>query len=306
MLMLGMMAAVAAGSTAATNDTLLADQFCQLYYPKAGVDGFPVCSEVRNSIVSDLSGPLPTLSLGDPSKPGLFFIHGWPDSAAEWAPQFAHFCAGATARFRCVAATWANFHPDLPDAPEDALEFTVQIDKLAATMRAANLVDPTLVIHDWGSFIGYQITHRYPTIMNRTISFDIGSGGHPNVTYQAQNRLAWSEKNSAPSVGSASYWWAPCPACAVWRTTWPYVSTLSFRGLVPALRPIATKPLLFLWGNMTRGEPRPANTKFFDQSWLDFVHSCPHGAVVEAPGDHWMHLRAPGADACQPSLASSL
>ena len=78
-------AAVALPSPASlSNDTLLADQFCQLYYPKPDVGGFPPCEQVRDKIVSDLSGPLPTLSLGDPSKPGLFFIHGWPDSAAEW------------------------------------------------------------------------------------------------------------------------------------------------------------------------------------------------------------------------------
>eukprot|EP01048_Picozoa_sp_COSAG05_P018004 COSAG05_NODE_2559_length_2902_cov_2.379101_4_plen_191_part_00 len=160
--------------------------------------------------------------------------------------------------------------------PDADLKLTVQLDKLAATMRAASLIDPTLVIHDCDSVIGQEITHRYPNIMNRTISFDIGTGGPPNVTYQAQNRLAWSEKDSAPSIGSATYWWAPCPACTVWRTTWPYDFALSFRGLVPRKEPIATKPLLFLWGNMTRGKPRGADSKFFDQSWLDFVHSCPH------------------------------
>ena len=46
---------------------------------------------------------------------------------------------------------------------------------------------------------------------------------------------------------------------------WPYVETLSFRGLLPYPHPIATKPLLFLWGNMTRGEPRGTDSKFFNQ-----------------------------------------
>ena len=44
-------------------------------------------------------------------------------------------------------------------------QFKVQIDKLAATMIGAKLNDPTLVIHDWGSFLGYQITHQYPQVM---------------------------------------------------------------------------------------------------------------------------------------------
>ena len=38
--------------------------------------------------------------------------------------------------------------------------------------------DTTLVIHDWGSFLGYQFMHLYPSLMTRVVSFDIGSGGH--------------------------------------------------------------------------------------------------------------------------------
>ena len=36
--------------------------------------------------------------------------------------------------------------------------------------------DTTLVIHDWGSFLGYQFMHLYPSLMTRVVSFDIGSG----------------------------------------------------------------------------------------------------------------------------------
>ena len=57
--------------------------------------------------------------------------------------------------------------------------------------------DTTLVIHDWGSFLGYQFMHLYPSLMTRVVSFDIGSGGHPNVTYQAQNNIAWAKHDTA-------------------------------------------------------------------------------------------------------------
>ena len=55
----------------------------------------------------------------------------------QWAAQFAHFCA--TGRFRCLAVTWQNFHPDLPDAPTDELEFAVTLQRLAATIQQAGL-----------------------------------------------------------------------------------------------------------------------------------------------------------------------
>lgn len=278
-------------------DTLLEQDFCQKYYPAELVqrDGYPACADVKAEVTSNLTRPLPTLELGDASRPGMVFVHGWPDSAAEWAPQFAHFCY--TGRYRCVAVTWQNFHPDLPDAPTAELEFATTLQRLAATIRDAGLHDTTLVIHDWGSFLGYQFMHLYPDLMERVVSFDIGSGGHPNTTYQSVNQQAWAAKDSAPAQSSAAYWCAPCIDCAVWRTVWPYVSSLSMRELTPCGSgpcpgPPQEIPLLFLWGNTTCGKPRTSLSKFFDQSWLDFVETTPHGRVVETPGDHWMHVRA--------------
>ena len=67
-------------------DTLLDEYFCQLYYPKdATAQGLPPCIAVRAAVVSNKTRPLPTLELGDPAKPAMFFVHGWPDSAAEFA-----------------------------------------------------------------------------------------------------------------------------------------------------------------------------------------------------------------------------
>ena len=128
---------------------------------------------------------------------------------------------------------------------------------------------------------------RHPELMNRTISFDIGSGGHPNTTYQKVNVEGFKTQNSTLSESSAQWWDAPCVGCATWRTAWPYVTNLSFRGLTPMPTP-NTQPLLFIWGNMTRGKKRGPDSKFFDDDWIKFVKSCPHGKVVEGTGDHWI------------------
>lgn len=281
------------GDPAPAGDTLLTEYFCGLYYPKgSAAAGFPPCEDVRDAVKSDMSTPLPTLSLGDPAKPALFFVHGWPDSAAEWAAQFGGLCFGPAAKYRCVAATWQNFHPDLPDAPLSELGFQKTIDKLAATMTAAKLVDTTFVIHDWGSFIGYQLMWQYPLLMNRTISCDIGSGGTPNTTYQDQNVIAWSTKDSGPSMESARYWQAPCTQCASWRSAWPYERSISF-DFAPKSGSPGTVPLLFMWGNMTRGMPREADSIFFDDNWTTFVESTPNGKVVEVEGDHWFFHQNP-------------
>lgn len=281
-------------------DSLLDNEFCQVYYPNPNGD-LPPCEQVKQQVRSNMSRPLPTLELGDPSKPAMFFIHGWPDSAAEWASQFAYFCFSG--RFYCVATTWQNFHPDVPMAPLSELNFNVTVEKLIATVRETMLQDFTLVIHDWGVALGYMMLPRIPELIGRMISFDIGGicegcAAVQNLTYQAENRAAWILHNSSRSFGSAAYWEAPCVPlgggdCARWESTWPYNSTLAYRHVVPTPGFGPVKPLAFFWGNMTRGKPRGSDSKFFSQGWLDYVNSLPHGRTVEVPSDHWMHVRAP-------------
>ena len=156
---------LAAGANA--SDTVLDTEFCDTYYSlgAAKEPGFPDCDVVKASVKSELntdsSDLLPTLSLGmeNTSKPAIFFIHGYPDNAAEWAAQFATFCHGPSAKYRCLAPTWGDMHPDVPNSPANELNFAAQLDKLAATARHAGLTnetDVTLWIHDWGSVLGYS------------------------------------------------------------------------------------------------------------------------------------------------------
>jgi len=155
------------------------------------------------------------------------------------------------------------------------------------------LFDTTFVIHDWGSFLGYQMMHMYPDLMQRTISFDIGVGEQGegvNTTYQVTASTAFLTQNSGLSQAAAAYWWAPCVECATWQASWPYVYNISWVLESYRFYPPRDKPLLFIWGNETRGEPRESDSIFFNEEWLDFVESTPGGAVVEAPSDHWTFI----------------
>merc|ERR1712064_56404 len=120
-------------------------------------------------------------------------------------------------------------------------------------------------IHDWGAWIGYQMMYQYPELMNRTVAFDIPPSCETcttNLTYREKARQAWMVKDSEISIEQAKYWEAPCPECAVWRTTWPYVKALAFRGLTIAPNLGPPKPLLFLWGGLQFGKPRTAENLF--------------------------------------------
>ena len=138
-------------SSLLTPTTVLNEEFCQVYY--ALDDGN--CEALRDSIRSEIRGQgTPTLELGDPSeKPVMLLIHGWPDTYALWANQFAHFC-GDGGEYACVAPSLMDYNPDVAPADESKLLWPLQADMIHEVVTELGLKDITLVIHDFGSIIG--------------------------------------------------------------------------------------------------------------------------------------------------------
>ena len=114
------------------------------------------CEAVQASVRSEVRGDgTPTLELGDPAeRPVLLFFHGWPDTSALWANQFAAFC-GEDGEYACVAPSMMDYHPDVAPA-EDAsrLSWPTQADVLHEVVLDLGLEDVTLVMHDFGSIVG--------------------------------------------------------------------------------------------------------------------------------------------------------
>jgi pimeloyl-ACP methyl ester carboxylesterase len=197
-------------------DSLVSKELCASrgYYTNGGD-----CSAVQAAVAANHSTPLPILTLGDPRKPPMFFIHGWPDSAALWVNHFESFCLGPSAEFfcaavrrhmvcspyllrerrgkletnpsalllRCMQLTWTNHHPDLPEVTDPAELWPDRVlDKIEATAQSLGLVNNiTLVIHDWGSMFGYQLAAKRPEWIARIVSFDIGNLGNPAPGFKA-------------------------------------------------------------------------------------------------------------------------
>jgi len=201
-----------------------------------------------------------------------------------------------------------NFDPDVPDVPEDQLRLQIALEKLATTMREVGLnatanpeKDTTLVIHDWGAFLGYGLMGQYPSLMKRTVAFDIGNIGSTitNTTYQAVNREAYIKKDSKVSIDNAAYLEAPSPTFATWKTVWPYCGLNdtagncgfnALEGFDFAKQPAWDQPLLFFYGTEMFGKPRPDNWYFFGAGWLEQVQKTPHGEAIALPSNHWMHV----------------
>ena len=292
---------------------MLDKYFCDIYYPADALQqGLPPCEAVRDATVASHGRALPTLELGDAHKPALVFIHGWPDSAAEFAAQFGGFCYGPSAKYRCVAVTLVNLHPDFPnpclaDSGWCSLEW--QVELVAATMRDIGLAGTTIVLHDWGCMIGFRLLNKHPGLVARTVAFDVGFGGDAVLVVYAFEAGSWYRDRDTQGARAAAIWWdAPCLECATWRSAWLYcplsASTPNVCGnevdpFFAASLPPLTKPLFFIWGNQDPKNaegvhpPRREETKFFNDDWVVHVESTPYGKVLEGPGDHWINHRNP-------------
>ena len=180
------------------------------------------------------------------------------------------------------------------------------------------LRDITLVIHDFGSVLGYQFAYLYPTLVKRLISMDIGMSMLPKgfpadptptinelLGYQQVNILSYLTNNNTMMRENVKG--MPCGDCAsiTAKTGWPYYQFIrngtdrwqtrlapslpldQWRlSLVPSLP--AHIPLLFLYGTCNIGtgcKGCPPCSKrtffFFGLDWIEYLNSAgkPHGAA---------------------------
>jgi len=158
--------------------TALEEQFCQVYYSLD--DGN--CNTLRQSVRSEIRGSgTPTLELGDPTqKPVLLFFHGWPDTYAMWANQFARFC-GKGGEYACVATSMMDYNPDVEPADVSKLSWPLQADVLHEVVTGMGLKDITLVLHDFGSIVGSMYVARHPDVVKRVVAMDVGNSPAPNL-----------------------------------------------------------------------------------------------------------------------------
>ena len=92
------------------------------------------------------------VGVGDP----ILFLHGNPTSSYLWRNVIPHLRSEA----RCIA-------PDLigmgkSDKPDIAYKFEDHVEYIEGFIEELGLEDITLVVHDWGSGIGFQYARTNP------------------------------------------------------------------------------------------------------------------------------------------------
>lgn len=120
--------------------------------------------------------PLPhgiTLSCraaGEPGRPVLLFLHGFPEGAFVWDPLLEHFAQEANGGYRCVAPNLRGFEKS--SAPHEVAAYRPKhlVQDIAAlvaieTRNGAPLA--CLVAHDWGGAVAWNFANQHPQLARK-------------------------------------------------------------------------------------------------------------------------------------------
>ncbi len=133
---------------------------------------------------------------GEPGRPVLMFLHGFPEAAFVWDGMLAHFSKPENGGFRCIAPNLRGF--ELSSAPTEAaayrpkhlvqdiaalieLECGGQPQRRAAPSKASPLGGQRitrseerggsqlacLVAHDWGGAVAWNLAASHPALMKK-------------------------------------------------------------------------------------------------------------------------------------------
>ena len=143
--------------------------------PAAGVAlaGVRCADAVQQAVVAGPDGPLALRSWGDPDRPVVLLVHGYPDDSSKWRAVADCLAADYRVVAYDVRGAGGSFTP-----PARRASYT--LERLLADFRAVlDAVSPLapvhLVAHDWGSIQGWEFATE-PALRTRIRSFTSTSG----------------------------------------------------------------------------------------------------------------------------------
>lgn len=128
--------------------------------------------------------PLPhgiTLSCrgaGEPGRPVLLFLHGFPEAAFVWDELLEHFADPAHGGYRCVAPNLRGFERSSAPAGVEAYRPKHLVQDITALIAAEGAPLAALVAHDWGGAVAWNLAALQPQLARKLV---IINSPHPGT-----------------------------------------------------------------------------------------------------------------------------
>ena len=108
---------------------------------------------------------------GEPGRPVLMFLHGFPEAAFVWDELMAHFARPENGGYRCVAPNMRGYEHS--SAPADVKDYRAKflVQDIAALIDAECGAQPlaALVAHDWGGAVAWSVANQHPQRMRQLV-----------------------------------------------------------------------------------------------------------------------------------------
>lgn len=116
---------------------------------------------------------------GEPGRPVLLALHGFPEAAFVWDPLLAHFAQPAHGGYRCVAPHLRGYAGSSAPADVDAYRARHLVQDLLALIDAEcgpRGAPVALLAHDWGGAVAWAFAAQHPARLARLL---IVNSPHP-------------------------------------------------------------------------------------------------------------------------------
>jgi pimeloyl-ACP methyl ester carboxylesterase len=117
--------------------------------------------------------PLPhgiTLSCraaGEPGRPVLLFLHGFPEAAFVWDALLEHFAQAGNGGYRCIAPNLRGYERSSVPADVKAYRAKPLVQDIAALIEVAGAPLECLVAHDWGGAVAWNLANQLPQLTKK-------------------------------------------------------------------------------------------------------------------------------------------
>ncbi|GGX96789.1 hydrolase [Litchfieldella qijiaojingensis] len=110
---------------------------------------------------------------GEPSRPLVLFLHGYPDSQRMWQEIMLRLADS----YRVASLDWPGVPAEEPRQPARRYRIAALLKDIEAVIETLDTSQVHLVGHDWGATIGWSfVTH--PQYSKRVLSWSFISGPH--------------------------------------------------------------------------------------------------------------------------------
>ena len=123
---------------------------------------------------------------GDPDKPLMLFIHGFPEFWFSWRHQIRYF----KKNYRVVAMDTRGYN--LSEKPAGIAEYTLDklVEDVKGLVEGLGVSKVTLVAHDWGAAIAWNVAAVYPEMLENLIICNL-----PHVlALEDAQKETWAQK----------------------------------------------------------------------------------------------------------------